>query len=210
MERVATAVKPRMRLFRGRPQQSIHRCYRQGARVVALGLLAWAAVVADPAAAVRFSDGTIQFAGVPLLGKVSTTDNHVWAWGATYFFTVKVPADASEPLGRVVVQQKEGVDSVSFNLKRTYAYLAGDRQQRVALEASNGEKDSIDIRFTEPVPPGSTVTLGLRPYNNPDTGGVYLFGVTTFPQGDKVRGQFIGYGRLQFYENRFFRPWGWP
>ncbi|HEY9825529.1 MAG TPA: DUF2808 domain-containing protein [Stenomitos sp.] len=210
MEHVATEVNPQMGLVRWKSHQSVQRYYRQGVGVAVLGLLAWAGVATDPAAAVRFADGTVQFAGVPLLGKVSTTDNHVWAWGATYFFTVKVPADASEPLGRVVLQQKEGVDSVSFNLKRTYAYLAGDRHQRVSVEASNSDKDSIEIRFTEPVPPGSTVTLGLRPYNNPDTGGVYLFGVTTFPQGDKVRGQFIGYGRLQFYENSFFRSWGWP
>lgn len=31
--------------------------------------------------------------------------------------------------------------------------------------------------------------------------GVYLFGVTAFPAGEKSHGQFIGFGRLHFYND---------
>jgi hypothetical protein len=158
-----------------------------------------------PANAVRFADGTVQFAGVPRLGKVTTTDNQAYAWSATYLFTLQVPEDASEPLGRVMLQQTEGVDAVEFNLKRTYAYLNGDRKQAITIEALQVQRDILELTFTPPIAPGSIVTLGLRPYTNPRTGGVYLFGVTTAPAGEKVRSQFIGYGRLQFYDRSFFR-----
>lgn len=154
--------------------------------------------------AVQLSDGTIHFAGVPRLGKVSTTDNQAWAWSVTYYFTIQVPADASEPLGRVVLQQTEGVDSIDFNLKRTFAYIDGNRNQTIPLQATNTEKDALDVQFDTPISPGTTVTVGLRPYNNPHTGGVYLFGVTTFPAGEKVQSQFIGTGRLQFYDRSFW------
>ncbi len=161
--------------------------------------------VSLPAIAVQFSDGTVQFAGVPRLGKVTTTDNQAYAWGATYLFTLQVPEDASEPLGRVVLRQEEGLDAVEFNLERTYAYLNGDRTQTTAVESINSKPDTLELRFNPPISPGSTVTIGLRPYSNPRTGGVYLFGVTTAPAGDKVRDQFIGYGRLQFYDRSFWR-----
>jgi Protein of unknown function (DUF2808) len=171
---------------------------------IAAGMLS-ISLVSIPAIAVRFSDGTVQFAGVPRLGKVTTTDNQAYAWGATYLFTLQVPEDASEPLGRVVLRQEEGLDAVEFNLKRTYAYLNGDRTQTTAIESINPTPDTLDLTFNPPIPPGTTVTLGLRPYSNPRTGGVYLFGVTTAPAGDKVRDQFIGYGRIQFYDRAFWR-----
>jgi Protein of unknown function (DUF2808) len=190
------------------------RLWRGLAPGLASGLV-WAGVLVQGAEAVRFSDGTVAFAGLPQLLRVSTSENSVWAWGATYSFTLKVPQDASEPLGRIQLQQKEGVDTVSFNLKRTSAYLNGDRGQKIPLSSVEGEKDGEWIvNFETAIAPGNTVTLELRPYHNPDTGGVYLFGVTVFPQGEAVRSQFIGVGRLQFYDRSIWRhglwrhPWG--
>jgi hypothetical protein len=173
---------------------------------LSLGVIAAIAslLLAVPVKAVQFSDGTIHFAGVPRLGKVSTTDNQAWAWSVTYYFTIQVPADASEPLGRVVLQQTEGVDSIEFNLKQTFAYANGDRNQTIPLQATTTDKDALEVQFNTPIAPGTTVTVGLKPYNNPHTGGVYLFGVTTFPAGEKVQSQFIGTGRLQFYNRSFW------
>lgn len=176
---------------------------------VSLGLLAMMSWGGLSAHAVQFGDGTIHFAGVPQLGKVSTTDNQAWAWQATYFFTIRHPADASEPLARVVLQQTEGVDDIDFNLKRTYAYLNGDRKQTIPLQSTLVGKDSLEIVLDPPISPGTTVTLGLRPYSNPHSGGVYLFGVTAYPAGEKTQGQFIGSGRLQFYDRSFWHHGGW-
>jgi hypothetical protein len=187
----------------------------QGLATGLLTTVLWASVLAQSSQAVRFSDGTVAFAGIPQILKVSTSDNSAWAWGATYSFTLNVPQDASEPLGQILLQQTEGFDTVSFNLKRTAAYLNGDRGQQVELSAVEGnEKRQLQVTFATPIAPGNTVTLELRPYQNPDTGGVYLFGVTVAPQGEKVRSQFIGHGRLQFYDRNIWRhgqrfsPWG--
>jgi len=35
---------------------------------------------------------------------------------------------------------------------------------------------------------------------NPCYGGAYLFGLTAFPQGEVPHGQFLGYGRIHFYQ----------
>ena len=66
------------------------------------------------------------------------------------------------------------------------------------------EKDTktVLVTFDPPVPPGKTITIGLRPVKNPMFSGIYLFGVTAFPQGEKSHGQFLGFGRLHFYDSR--------
>jgi Protein of unknown function (DUF2808) len=175
-----------------------------GASLAIAGLFSFVILIGS-ARAVRFSDGTLHFAGIPSLGKVSTTDNSAWAWGATYFFTLQIPADASEPLGRIELKKTEGLDSIDFNLKRTFAYVNGDRRQTIEVRASNPEENTLAVEFDPPVAPGTTLTLGIKPYSNPRNGGVYLFGVTAFPAGEKVSSQFIGHGRLQFYDRSFFR-----
>ncbi|HEY9294790.1 MAG TPA: DUF2808 domain-containing protein [Phormidium sp.] len=44
--------------------------------------------------------------------------------------------------------------------------------------------------------------MALDPVRNPCFSGVYLFGVTAFPQGEKAHGQFLGFGRFHFYDRR--------
>jgi hypothetical protein len=63
---------------------------------------------------------------------------------------------------------------------------------------------AVTINFNPPIPPGQTVTVSLRPRQNPIFSGVYLFGITAYPQGEKAYGQFLGYGRLHFYNSGFF------
>ena len=68
------------------------------------------------------------------------------------------------------------------------------------------ETGAITVIFANPIPPGTTFTVRLKPKRNPDLGGVYLFGVTAFPWGEKPDGLYLGAGRLQFYQgdNGFF------
>jgi hypothetical protein len=65
----------------------------------------------------------------------------------------------------------------------------------------DGEAGGVVVVFDVPVEPGTMVTVALRPYQNPRYEGVYLFGVTAFPRGEKAFGQFLGYGRFHFYSN---------
>ena len=102
--------------------------------------------------------------------------------------------------------QQEGVDRVKFNLNRTQAYTDDQRKFPLQIaDVSADTKGSITVWFDPPVPPGEKVVIGLRPYRNPSSSGIYLFGVTAFPHGDQAHGQFLGYGRLHFYD-RFRRP----
>jgi hypothetical protein len=70
------------------------------------------------------------------------------------------------------------------------------------------ENQTVSVTFDPPVPPGTVVTLGLKAERNPRSGGVYLFGVTAFPPGESAYGQFLGYGRFNFYESDPF-PFSW-
>lgn len=153
--------------------------------------------------AVQLQDGTVYFVQPPRLVEAVTTYKEVNVWGATYYFTIDLPQNAGEPLQRVTINQHEGVDRIRYDLKATSVYV-GDvskRGQKVALlDATSDRKTrTISLTFAEPVPPGKTVIIGLKPEQNPFTPGVYLLGVTAFPPGEKVHGQFLGYGRLQFY-----------
>ncbi|MEB3336273.1 MAG: DUF2808 domain-containing protein [Leptolyngbyaceae bacterium] len=154
--------------------------------------------------AVQLADGTVYFVAPPQLLKASTTQNATDVWGATYYFTLNLPANAGEPLQRVVITQREGTDNLRFNLDETEVFEGDPASEGAKLTAKattpNPDTPEVVITFNPPVDPGRTVTIGLRPVQNPDMGGVYLFGVTAFPSGEKSHGQFLGFGRLHFYD----------
>ncbi|MEP0980455.1 DUF2808 domain-containing protein [Leptolyngbya sp. AS-A5] len=173
--------------------------------VVPLGIFLGSMVssVALPTQAVQVR-GTSYFTSPPRLVGASTTQNYVYAWSVTYYFTLDVPENAGEPLQRVTIAQNEGVDRVRFNLKDTEAF-EGDRNsnRKIGLgEVTQDDKTrAITVNFNPPVAPGKRVTIALEPYQNPAYGGVYLFGVTAFPQGEPAYGQFLGFGRISIYES---------
>ena len=147
--------------------------------------------------------GTVYFAYPPDLVAATTTFKGVNMWGATYYFTISVPENAGEPLQRVTITQQEGADNIRFNLEDSRAFVGtrNRKGERLTLGEVTKERDTrtVFINFDPPVTPGKMVTIGLRPVKNPRTSGVYLFGVTAFPVGEKSHGQFIGFGRLHFY-----------
>lgn len=162
-------------------------------------------VGAQPATAIQLADGTVYFAQPPRLVKATTTFNNVNAWGATYYFTLTVPQKAGEPLQKVTIIQREGGDNIRFDLKDSRAFVGtrNHKGARLTLGEVTRERktQTVSLTFNPPVPPGKTVTIGLRPVRNPLFSGVYLFGVTAFPLGEKAHGQFLGFGRLHFYSD---------
>jgi hypothetical protein len=152
-----------------------------------------------PLQAVQMADGTVAFINPPSLGDMVTSNQTAGSLWATYRLTVVVPSDAGEPLERVTLAS-QGPDRVWFNLNQTQAYLGNNRKALIRLGNISQDRQTrqLTVTFTPPVPPGQAVTLRLQPNQNP-LSGVYLFGVTAFPPGEKVAGQFLGYGRLHFY-----------
>lgn len=155
--------------------------------------------------AVQLRDGTVYFVQPPDLVDATTTYNNVNMWGATYYFTIDVPENAGEPLQRVTITQKEGGYDIRFDLEDSRAFVGtrSDKGERLTLGSVTRERETktVSVTFSPPVTPGKTVTIGLRPVRNPMFAGVYLFGVTAFPPGEKSHGQFLGFGRLHFYNH---------
>lgn len=158
--------------------------------------------------AVQLADGTVYFVQPPSLLTATTTFNDACVWSATYYFTVNLPENAGEPLQRVVINQQEGTEDVDFRLEDSRAFVGTRRKKGENLpiqEVITDEKArSVAITFNPPISPGKTVTIALEPVRNPCLGGVYLFGVTAFPPGEKAHGQFLGFGRFHFYDRRDF------
>ena len=166
-----------------------------------LGLSLAILLTASSTLAVQFPDGTVSFEQAPRLVEAKTTFKGVGAWGAKYYFTIELPSDAGEPLQRVTLNLRQGADDIRFRIDDTFAFIGppdGDREL-LTQTATIDENDTISVVFEPPISPGTTVTVGLRPRRNPDLDGVYLFGVTAFPAGEKPYGLYLGPGRLQFY-----------
>ncbi len=164
--------------------------------------------------AVQLRDGKVYFVQVPRLLKATTTFDDVNIWGATYYFTVKVPSDAGEPLQKITINQHSGFDYINFDLEDSFAFIGTRKrkQEKLPLQITEKRKSkTVSLTFEPAVEPGKTITIALKPRQNPSTEGVYLFGVTAFPKGEKSHGQFLGYGRLHFYRNNssLFSPFGW-
>lgn len=153
--------------------------------------------------AIQLDNGTVYFDKAPDLVSVTSPYKGIDTPGTTYFFTISLPPNAGEPLQRVTISQIEGIEDIQFELKETYAFEGkgwqGDRKVTLKEVTRDKEKPAIAVIFDPPVPPGKTVTIALRAVRNPFTSGVYLFGVTAFPAGEKAYGLYLGVGRLQFY-----------
>ena len=136
--------------------------------------------------------------------KVTTAFNNTQVIGATYYFTISLPQNAGEPMKKVTINQQQGVDRINFRLNKSIAVGTRSRRgDKIQIGEVTREKKArtVSITFDPPVSPGKTITIGLKPKQNPFTGGIYLFGVTAFPVGAKPHGQFMGFGRLYFYSN---------
>jgi len=161
--------------------------------------------------AVQLRDGTVYFVQPPNLVNVITTYKGANVWGATYYITINLPKNAGESLQRVTITQREGVENIRYDLDDTRAYVGTGDSKGARLTLGSVTRDSktrtVSVNFDPPVTPGQTITIGLRPVKNPSFSAVYLLGVTAFPVGEKSHGQFLGFGRLQFYnEGRSWFP----
>lgn len=164
------------------------------------------------AEAVKLRDGKTYFVQLPFLLDAETTVNRIYSRSATYYFTIALPQNMGEPLQRLEFYQKEGFDAVDFLSNETITYLQLSSGERIAISSKteilpSQDRDKVTITFDPPIPANSQLNskliVGLRPVRNPRYDGVYLFGVTAFPQGDRPNSQFLGYGRLSFYDSRY-------
>ncbi len=131
----------------------------------------------------------------------TTTVGEPWA---EYFLTVELPAEAGASLGELLIQQTRGVDRhFNFITEQTHAFLGRPRRQGevVAVKASfDGQQRLMRLHFPQPVPPGSTLTVRLKPWANPVSADTYLFKVTALPAGPDPVPAPLGFGTLRIYQ----------
>jgi len=143
----------------------------------------------------------IFFLRSPRLLDAMTTFFEVSVWSAIYYFTLELPSDIGQPLGRVTIHQRQGFEQIGFDLSQTLAFIGtpDNRGQPIVVTPSWDETtQTVAIALDLPVPVGSIVTVGIKPWRNPDYSGIYLFGVSAYPPGDS-RGLYLGVGHLQFF-----------
>lgn len=164
------------------------------------------ATLAPAIDAVQLRDGKIHFDYPPSLLGATTPHKGAGFWNATYYFTLELPENAGEPLQKVTIAQTEGLERLRFNPEKTVVFEGNPREKGEEITQFAAEFDRenrmVSIRFDPPLPPGKIVTIGLKSTRNPLGGGIYLFGVTVFPAGEEVQEQFLGFGRLHFYDDR--------
>ncbi len=139
----------------------------------------------------------------PRLLAATTSYQEAGVREATYYFTIEVPATAKEPLQQLTFTQIQGLEGILFNEKESHAFEGTPKREgeKLALTLSTEhQKRTVTVTFAQPVPAGKTVTIGLKPFRNPLYEGVYLFQVRAFPFGQQNNGQYLGTGRLQFYQ----------
>ncbi|GET44282.1 DUF2808 domain-containing protein [Microseira wollei] len=179
----------------------VHRLQMPIALALSAGIFSFAAWSAQ---AIRLADGTTYFANPPRLMGAVTTQKDANSWGARYDFTLAMPENAGESLQKVAIAQQQGTARPRFDLNRTEAFEGTPNRPaaRLSLKEVTIDPQTLGIKviFDPPVPPGKTVTIRLYATRNPHVGGVYLYGVTAFPTGEKPHGQFLGFGRIQIYE----------
>lgn len=195
------------RLAENRSNGKLNSTQLIGTGGLALGILLPSFLLALPGVALRLSNGQVFFNHPPQLIRAATSVAQTDVSGATYHFTLKVPEDAGEPLQAVTIAQRQTGDTVVFREGKSRAF-AGDSfagGSNLGLASVGGPQplgsNEETVVFDSPVLPGSTVTVALKPERNPERAGTYLFGVTAYPVGKNSPGQFLGHGRLHFYDN---------
>lgn len=170
--------------------------------------LSAALTLALPLQAIQSGDGTVFFDRAPSLVDTFASNRTVASGSRVgYSFDLTIPEDAGEPLQRVAIVQLNGESAardIDYKVEKTQAFVGKHRRRGEELTLSsvdfNDDTQTVTVTFDPPIPPGTDVTIRLRPERNPRREGLYQFGVTAFPQGEPAHGQFLGFGRLQFFQ----------
>jgi len=166
------------------------------------GLLA----VPPPLASLELGGATV-FRRAPWQVELVSYNTTVGQIRVEYLLTVELAADAGADLGELQIRQTRGVDrNFQFSPERTTAFLGRPRQRGPSLpvEASFSEQERlITVRFPQPVPPGSTVTVRLKPWTNPMMADTYMFQVTALPSGPNPTPTPLGFGTLRIYQTEW-------
>ena len=133
--------------------------------------------------------------------------NYDWlvdAGGPEYYFTVALAENAGAHLGGLVITQTSGSDQTFWiDPKQTSAFFGRPRQEGEAIPVQaefHEQKRIMRVEFPDPPPPGSTLTVVLRPPNNPSLNDLYLFAVEALPAGPNPSAAPLGFARMEILD----------
>ncbi len=177
-----------------------------GGRAAILPLAALPLLMAGsvPGALALEVGGRTQFVRAPWKVTLTSYTTNVGQSPAEYFFTLSLDALAGASLGGLTIQQTRGADwQFPFAVERTRAFLGVPRREGRQIPVQTSFEPAarrFTLRFPEPVPPGATVTVSLRPWFNPIQADTYLFQVTASPAGPGPVASPVGVGTLRIYQ----------
>ena len=133
--------------------------------------------------------------------------NYDWlvdAGGPKYYFTVALAENAGAHLGGLVITQTSGSDQTFWiDPKQTSAFFGRPRQEGEAIPVRakfHEQKRIMRVEFPDPPPPGSMLTVVLRPPNNPSLNDLYLFAVEALPAGPNPSTAPLGFARMEILD----------
>jgi len=160
-------------------------------------------VAAAPVQALEL-DGQTWFTRPPWKVDFTNYYAYVGQTAAVYYFTVTLPEQAGAGLGGLVIQQSRGVDrSFQFAPQRTKAFLGRPRREgaSIPVQAEFDEKERrITVQFLQPPQPGQTVTVALKPWNNPFQADTYMFSVQAVPAGPNPVPASLGFATMPIFD----------
>ena len=177
-----------------------------GGKAAILPLAALTLLVASAAPRVHALElgGRTTFVRAPWKVDLTSYTTNVGQSPAEYFFTLSLDGEAGASLGGLTIQQTRGADwQFPFAVERTRAFLGVPRREgrQIPVQASfDAAARQFTLTFPEPVPPGATVTVSLRPWFNPIQADTYLFQVTAIPAGPGPVPSPVGVGTLRIYQ----------
>ncbi len=187
-------------------RQGLRQDLRRGVGRVAppLAVLSLAVAAATPAGQALELGGRTQFVRAPWKVTLTSYTTNVGQSPAEYFFTLSLDDRAGASLGAMTIQQIRGADwQFPFAVERTRAFLGVPRREgrQIPVQAAfDPAARRFSLSFPEPVPPGATVTVSLRPWFNPVQADTYLFQVTAIPAGPGPVPSPVGVGTLRIYQ----------
>ena len=150
-------------------------------------------------------NGQSFFTQPPWRVEFTNYDWHVDAGGPEYYFTVALAENAGAHLGGLVITQTSGSDQTFWiDPKETSAFFGRPRHEgdAIPVEAQfHEQKRSMRVDFPDPPPPGSTLTVVLRPPNNPSLNDIYLFAVEALPAGPKTSAAPLDIARMEILDD---------
>jgi hypothetical protein len=169
-------------------------------RLLSTSALLLTTLIPASAIALELTNGKTIFEKSPQLIEVATSSRKKNNPLATYHFIIEIPADAGEPLKAIEIEQRgNSRQDIIFKPKQSRAFLGNihtdGNEQALSLESIRDQEYSqrkITVVFEEPIPPGNTVTVEIKPKSNPRLRGAYLFGVTAYPPGEDSQGLYLG------------------